>query len=88
MHYKGIVIHPDELSDYWLDRLEGTDINFLGIHPVGKSYYGETVAEAVEWVQKPETQRLLERAAAMGIAVTTSAAQAPQKSMLRLMYFS
>ncbi|MBQ8683687.1 MAG: DUF4838 domain-containing protein [Clostridia bacterium] len=69
MHYKGIVIHPDELSNYWLDRLEGTDINFLGIHPVGKSYHGETVAEAVEWVQKPETQQLLQRAEAMGIAV-------------------
>lgn len=69
MYYKGIVIHPEELSDYWLDRLEGTDINFLGIHPVGKSYNGETVAEAVEWIQDPETQRLLARASAMGIAV-------------------
>ncbi len=69
MHYKGIVIHPDELSDFWLDCLEDTDINFLGIHPVGKSANGETVAEAIQWIQMPETQRLLERAASMGIVV-------------------
>lgn len=69
MQHKGLVIYPEELSDYWLDRLDGTGLNFLGIHPTGGNTGGRSVAEAVEWVQKPETRRLLERAERMGIAV-------------------
>ncbi|MBP3437512.1 MAG: DUF4838 domain-containing protein [Clostridia bacterium] len=69
MRYKGIVIYPEELSDYWLDRVADSGMNFLGIHPMGGNLQGKPIAEAIEWVQRPETQRLLERAESLGIAV-------------------
>ena len=69
MQYKGIVIYPEELSDYWLDRLEGTGLNFLGIHPVGGNTQGKAIEDAIEWIRLPETRRLIDRAERLGIAV-------------------
>lgn len=69
MWYKGILIYPNELDDYWLDRLEGTGINFLGIHPMGGLTQGKAVEDAIAWIQKPETQRLIKRAEDMGMVV-------------------
>ena len=54
MRYKGILIYPNELDDYWLDRLEGTGINFLGIHPVGGNTQGKAVEDAIAELEQSE----------------------------------
>jgi len=69
MHHKGLVIYPEDLSDYWIDRINGSGLNFLGIHPVGGNTKGKAVANAIEWVKSSETQRLLNRATEIGIDV-------------------
>lgn len=69
MQYKGIVIYPEELSDYWLDRIGDCGINFLGIHPMGGNLQGKPIEDAIAWIKKPETQRLLQKAERLGIVV-------------------
>lgn len=56
---KGLIIHPDELSDYWVERILSTDLNLLGIHPAGGINGGASVYSAAEVIKKPETQRLI-----------------------------
>ncbi len=69
MQHKGIVIYPEELSDYWIDRISDSGLNFLGIHPRGGNLKGKPIEEAIEWIKKPETQKLVEKAESLGIAV-------------------
>ena len=35
---KGILIHPDELTRQWIDRMADNGINTVGIHPVGREF--------------------------------------------------
>ena len=32
---KGILVHPEELTLSWLDRMKDAGLNLLGLHPVG-----------------------------------------------------
>ncbi|MCL2813815.1 MAG: DUF4838 domain-containing protein, partial [Oscillospiraceae bacterium] len=57
--HKGLIIHPDELTNYWIERLLSTDLNLLGIHPEGGVNGGRSVYAAAEWIKEPETRRLL-----------------------------
>ena len=66
---KGLVIHPDELSDYWIERILPTGLNLLGFHPEGGVTGGRPVYEAAEWIKEPETRRLLGVLADKGIDV-------------------
>ena len=70
MRHTGIIIYQSELSDYWVDRIKDTGLNFIGVHPVSeKGLGGRTVAELVDWVKAPKTRRLLDRLAEMGVDV-------------------
>ncbi len=70
MHHAGVVIYLTELSEYWLEQIKDTGLNYLGLHPVSKpDLRGRSIAEAVEWIKKPETQDLLDRLAGIGIDV-------------------
>ena len=49
----GILIHPDELTNAWIDRMANAGIDVLGIHPVG----GKNAAESLEnLLQKLESR--------------------------------
>lgn len=43
---RGVVIMPDEFGPYWIEMLEQTDLNVLGIHPVAPE--GGTAFEVAE----------------------------------------
>ncbi len=66
---RGILVHPEELDDQWLDSIEKADINVLGLHPVGGYRAAQTLADAVELHKTPEFQRLLKRAKEMGLTI-------------------
>ncbi|MCL2752305.1 MAG: DUF4838 domain-containing protein [Firmicutes bacterium] len=66
---KGLVIYPEELTDYWVDRFLATDLNLLGLHPAGGITAGRTVEGIIEWSKKLENQRLLGRLTDRGIDV-------------------
>ncbi|MDD2361635.1 MAG: DUF4838 domain-containing protein [Oscillospiraceae bacterium] len=58
-NYKGLVIYQDEISSYWNGLLLKSDLNLIGIHPVGGLTGGRAVDEAIENIKRPETQALL-----------------------------
>ena len=66
---RGIIVHPEELDDKWLDDIAKVGINVLGLHPVGGWRAPLTLAEAIERHQTPEFQSLLKRAKEMGVTV-------------------
>ena len=70
MRHAGIIIYQSELSDYWVNLIKDTGLNFIGVHPFSeKGLCGRTVAELVEWVKTPEARRILDRLAEMGVDV-------------------
>ena len=66
---KGLVIHPEEMSNYWAERFFSTNLNLLGLHPAGGITGGKTVDEAIEWLKAPESDRLLKIFADRGIDI-------------------
>ena len=53
-YHRGVVIHPDEVSDYWNTLLSQTSLNLLGIHPVGGLSTEEHINDAISIL---ETQK-------------------------------
>ena len=45
---KGLLVHPDELQDCWLKRLQGSNIKILGLHPTG----GKRAHESLETLRR------------------------------------
>ena len=66
---KGLIIHPDELTDYWVSRFLQTGLNLLGIHPEGGLTGGNSVYRAAEWIKQPETKRLIGKLIDKGVGV-------------------
>ena len=66
---RGILVHPEELDEIWLDDIQKADINLLGLHPVGGNHADETLAEAIDRHNTPAFQSLLRKARDMGIQV-------------------
>ena len=66
---KGLVIHPEELSEYWVKRFLSTDLDLLGLHPVGGITGGRTVDDMIEWQKNAENKRLLHRLTEKGIEI-------------------
>lgn len=66
---RGIVIHPHELDDIWLDTLEKLDLNVLGLHPVGGKDAADSLEQLLRQRSDPAFRRLLDRAGKMGLDV-------------------
>lgn len=56
LNYRGVVIHPDEVSDYWSTLLSQTSLNLLGIHPVGGLSSEEHINDAISILNTPKAQ--------------------------------
>ncbi len=69
MKYRGVIIHPDELSDYWADLLLDSTVNLLGIHPVGGLTGGKSISDSILIMQQPEKIRLLTKLQDHGISI-------------------
>ncbi len=64
-----ILIHPEELSKKWIDRMADAGITVLGIHPWGGKEAARTLLELTETLQKPDYRALLDYAAERGLEI-------------------
>lgn len=66
---KSILIHPDELSTVWIDRMVRENIDVLALHPPGGSKAHEYIEKMLEMLEKPEYRALLDYAAEKGLKI-------------------
>ena len=64
---RGMVIHPHELDEKWLETMAALGINVLGLHPPGGEKASETLDAMLR--SRDELQPLLEKAKKRGITV-------------------
>ena len=65
----GILIHPEELSKKWIDRLVLHGVNTLGIHPAGGLNAANTLKELLSLLEKDEFRTLIDYAKSKGLTV-------------------
>lgn len=66
---KGLLIHPDELTDYWVDMFIDSELGTIGIHPQGGVHGGAVVKKAIEFMQQAQTRRLIDKLESNGVVV-------------------
>ena len=49
-----MLIHPDELSEAWIDRLSRAGIDTLGLHPVGGRHAAESLKDLLRRLKTAE----------------------------------
>ncbi len=64
-----MIIHPDELSKAWIDRLADAGIGTLGIHPCGGKEATESLKKLLEIMKTAEYRGLIEYAHSRDIEV-------------------
>ncbi len=64
-----LLIHTDELSTKWIDRMVENGISTLAIHPVGGWRAHLTLEEMTEKLETPEYRALLDYAAEKGLQI-------------------
>ena len=62
-----MIIHPDELSEKWIDKLANAGIGAIGIHPCGGRNAFESLAELLKRMQTPSYRRLIDYAHTRGL---------------------
>ena len=66
---RGIIVHPEDLTVGWLDRMHRAGLNTLGLHPVGGRLAHESLQRAIDAHESPDSRRLRQEAADRGIRV-------------------
>ena len=66
---KSMIIHPEELSQRWIDRLADAGVEILGIHPHGGNGAKDSLAELVELTRTDGYRALIDYARARGIEI-------------------
>lgn len=64
-----ILIHPDELTKKWIDRLAKLGVTTLGIHPRGGRWAEASLNDLLERLKTPEYRALLDYAAESGLEI-------------------
>ena len=64
-----MVIHPDELSKRWIDRLADAGIEVLGIHPWGGTKATESLKNLAELVKTDGFRKLIDYAESRGLEI-------------------
>ena len=64
-----LLIHPEELTKKWIDRMARLGVNTLALHPRGGKNAHESLAEMLQMLQQPQMKELLDYAAACGLAI-------------------
>lgn len=67
--YTSMLIHPDELSKKWIDRLADSGIKAIGIHPPGGKAAAEYLKKLVERSKTSEYRKLIDYAHSRGLEV-------------------
>lgn len=67
---KELLVHTEELTKKWIDRMCDTGVDILGIHPRGGAEAASTLAELVDRLENDESFRaLLDYAAERGMEI-------------------
>ena len=64
-----MIIHPDELSEAWIDKLAEAGIGTIGIHPVGGSSACAHLENLIKLMESEEYRRLIDYAHKRGLEV-------------------
>lgn len=59
---KALLIHPEELSNKWIDRAASLGVDTLAIHPWGGKAAPKTLEELVSKLKEPSYRSLIDRA--------------------------
>ena len=66
---KKLLIHPEELSREWVDRLTGQGVEILGLHPVGGNSAAESARRLMTQVEDPHFRELIDYTWEKGLQV-------------------
>ena len=69
MRNASLIIHPEELSRTWIDRVADAGIPTLALHPVGGPAAAKSLSDMVERLAAPEYRALLDYAAERGLGI-------------------
>lgn len=64
-----LLIHPDELTKTWIDRMADNAITVLGIHPVGGEKAVDSLVALLEKMETPEFKELIDYAKSRGLQI-------------------
>lgn len=64
-----ILIHPEELSKDWIDRMADAGVSVLGIHPWGGKHAVKSIQGMLDSLKQPEYRALLDYAAERGLEI-------------------
>ena len=64
-----ILIHPEELTKKWIDRMADSGVDILGLHPRGGKTAADTLAELVSSFEDEEFRALIDYAISRGLEV-------------------
>lgn len=67
--YRGMIVHPEDLTIDTIDRMAASGLNVLGLHPVGGKNAAQTLEDAIRWHSSPEGSALIQHAADKGLKV-------------------
>lgn len=65
----GAIIHPHELSQFWIEQAKNAKLDVLGLHPVGGVNADETLKSAIGTVADNSFKQMLDELRASGIAI-------------------
>lgn len=64
-----MIIHPDELSESWIDKLADAGIGTVGLHPCGGDEAVGCLVNLMEQLETPEYRELIDYAHSRGLSV-------------------
>ena len=64
-----LIIHPEELSRKWIDRMADAKIPILALHPVGGPAAAKSLSEMLDRLSEPDYRELLDYAAERGLKI-------------------
>lgn len=67
--HTSMLIHPDELSKKWIDRLANAGVTAIGIHPPGGKVAAEQLKKLIERARTSEYRELIDYAHFRGLEV-------------------
>ncbi len=66
---KRLLIHPEELSKKWIDRMADHGVDVLGLHPVGGEESHRHIEKILELLKTDEYRSLLDYAVSRGLRI-------------------
>ena len=66
---KKLLIHPEELSREWVDRLVAQGVDILGLHPVGGESAADSARRLIVQMENPDFRNLIDYAWEKGLQV-------------------